>query len=567
MMKHLFQVAATILLFSPAAQSQTEINLEKPVWQLVSTADHGRKLTTEDVGVLYTKSGNNYYRRVFYGRAEASWWGVIVNDGKDDYPALQKAVNECIKQGVSLNLPKGEIELSEGIVIRNGPEGKPSEYVTMDLYGDGNAFDPNIGGGTKLKLLDKTGAAIYLQKGKGCTISDIKIEGQNTGLFNFSIWDMVNTKSFTTNGVADNANAPHAGIVIDPFYTATTRFRYPKKLKYYTEISNSGSTSIKINNVYISSFVANFCISPAGLQNGENIFLTNCWSDHSNVAVSTGSSQNRQVRIENFTCWGQTQTVFDSYSYTSGGSACPPIVNGFNIAQVKYLCRVGAWFGNASNFMNGFAEEIYSLGGCFEQRSNTFYITNCLIYLMGSQLEKDKLIRNPRQVLQCDDAVFDKTLIALYGKPIYQIGLSVNDVLVDKGEIPAPFIVTAGRVRYNFVTVRSKGYKIDQGGVQSENIASEAKAIQAVNERENSWSFISESANKIKAGDFVTLTNERSRGAFEYSNPQFYSGGTVVKVNTATGEVVVQGLASEMAKGEKYSIYTTRLPQRNDKAY
>ncbi len=552
------------LLIGIGTYAQTDVSKMPAIaanYLPATVAFDGHTLTDNDVdGVLIIKKEKNFYVRNFNGPAFFSWWGVIPNDGKDDYAASQKAINDCIKfKNVSaLCYGNGTYDYSEGLVIRRGEIGKPSEYVTLSIYGDGNSFDPSIGGGTQINLLDKNGAAFYLQKGKGCTIENLRGIGQNKGLYNYTMYDVVNDKStFITNGVSDARTAPHAFIVIDPFGSKDVAQKYKGKEKFYSEVSISGSTSIKLDNIYASAFVAGICISPAGLQNGENIFITNPWVDYCKSGITTGSTQNRTVQVKNFTCWGNTLYCFDSYSYSPGGNGCPPYVDGFNIAGGnKWIYRCGAWYGNAFTLNNGHAEEVYGLGGCFEGRTTSFYMNRGDIYLMGTQMVGNKLIRLPNQILQCGLAGITNSLITYYGKPQAYIGLSVAAANVITSTLSSPLTVTQGILRYNLCDFSTHS-EPPSDGLAWENVTGEAVKVLGVDEKTNTWTFITEKEN---LGSYVSYYSKTLKGEFGYGGEVFFGGGIVEKVSNKL--VTVKGIPYQLEKGIEISVYTQKLKKK-----
>lgn len=551
----------------PDGRSATYFS-EVPVqWQLASLRSNGLPITDADVdGILYTKLGSSYYKRYFTGWAQASWWGVNTSDRKDDFEKLQMAVDACVREHLGdLQVAAGTLTLSEGIVIRQGALGKSSEYVTLSLHGTGNAYDPAIGGGTLVKILDKNEAAFYIQKGKGCLVENFNFQGQNTGLFNYSMADVVNEKNaLITNGVSNARTAPHAGIVIDPFYNANVPVKYAKKQRFYGETYKAGSTQIKINDCYFSSFAVAICISPAGLQNGENIFITNPFIANCSTGISTGEIQNRTVKIFNYTGWGNILYHFNSYYYSAGSGGCPPSVHGFNIAGVtKWLYRTGAWYGNTFFIEDGHAEQLYGFGGCWDQRSTTFIMDNGRIFLLGSDKEKDSLIRLPNQLLQCDLAHIDNSMISYYGKPSAYLGMSCSNIKVSNSSLSAPILASSGVLKYDMTLFEPLGDLMDER-VNEVTTSRQASKVTGISEATNTWTFV-DNTGKVYPGQYVQLfpKNERQmKGNFNYGNPLFIGGGTVLSVNENTRVVTVKGIPLQLAPGMILDINTTSYQRK-----
>lgn len=287
--------------------------------------------------------------------------------GGDDYAVEQANVDTAIAHRYKeIHMPGSGYHFSHGLAIRSLTGG----FVQgIHLYGDGGDYSAQ----PTVTVTNRGACGINLIQCKGCIVSNITMAGQNTGLLNYSVGQVLSgdTSTFITNGVNASNNAPHAGFVVDGLAWGDG---YDK--------TQGGSTDVQFINCRVQYFTVGFCLQPGGyLQNGEIITMENCWADYCRSAISTGQSQERTVRVVNFHCWGWTKTIFDCANF-GNGTSCPPIVDGLNAAGcIRYLCEQGSWISNGLVVNNSHIESLWSLGGCLTGESNTLMLTDDWIAL------------------------------------------------------------------------------------------------------------------------------------------------------------------------------------------
>ena len=438
-------------------------------------------------------------------------FGAIPNDGIDDYPGFQAAIDYYSTHNLSIIKPEsGEYLFSQAIKLGNG-----TDFVFLSIIGDGNAFNPYAkgAGGTVFHSLNKNSSCIEIQGGKGLTIANINGVGQNTGLETFSYDDVVNEKdNFNSNNCLDTRTACHAFITIDP------------------SKDGKASTGIRVTDCYARYFIAGIVISPQGSQNGEDCKFTNIWFQDMKICFSSGNPQNRTNTITNFTNWGHTLYSFSTDSY--GGTGCPFIIHGYNAAGGnKYIFRTGNWYGNEENLYDAHVEEMYAGGGFFNGRGRNINIYDAHIYFMGSSISQI-----PSQLFQCNSIhAINSHFFFSYGKQPCMMALSVNHAIFDNCSLDNPIILAGGGgrdLRYiNCFVGRANN-------VDSDYIKSVVTVASLVTIGANSWSFIS-GDSKIQVGQFVAIWKSNIKSEFSFENPISQPAGTIQSINgnviTCTG--------------------------------
>lgn len=326
------------------------------------------------------------------GAVSVKWFGAVENDGIDDYAACQKAIDVVISSGGigQVKFPYGHYLLSKGLNVRRSDSaGMPSRFVSITLQGEVSAFDIGpIGAATTLTLLNPNGAAINIQKGKGCVIEYIYFQGQNR--LNLSPEEVVDENTnWTVNASSNKPLAPHAGIAVDRFGQPSIpeSERDPDYRDLYTEVGGGGSTDIIIRNCAFRYFTVGVAVSTnSTTQNAEIVKVKDCWIDYVRVCVSTGNSQTRTVIVEDLKSWGNVEVVIDSERYGGGGAI--PELRGANFAgAVKYLLRTTNVGLPVAVFNDVYAETLYAVGGRLAPGASTLQLNliNPQLNFMGGE--------------------------------------------------------------------------------------------------------------------------------------------------------------------------------------
>lgn len=255
----------------------------------------------------------------------AMWFGANAKNA-DNYNQIQTAINTCVRNSPAIRncfLPQGVYKFSRPLFICHVYKGI---YVgcTMRFYGESNFWDAT--NGTTLQYTATDGFALGVQVGKGVEIDHLAIKGQfkspqaadsiyyNTSFNNFKD---VNGKCI------DKQFGPYAGIVVDPF----NKGRTPPDKGYNTMPDSylvggndiSGSTGVKVHDVFVGNFVVNICVSPNGItRNAEILLFENIRIGDGKAGISGGEDQEKDNTIRGVYSWGRLHTLFVTGKYGNG---------------------------------------------------------------------------------------------------------------------------------------------------------------------------------------------------------------------------------------------------------
>ena len=100
------------------------------------------------------------------------WFGAKGNN-TDDYGAIQKAINTCIKNNIrTLYFPAGRYKISQPLIIRgytqNETRNNSRSFCTLELLGQSSFWDSNMG--SEIIATFNNSFAIGIQNGKGCKV-------------------------------------------------------------------------------------------------------------------------------------------------------------------------------------------------------------------------------------------------------------------------------------------------------------------------------------------------------------------------------------------------------------
>ncbi|MEO6670123.1 MAG: hypothetical protein ABIN36_11645 [Ferruginibacter sp.] len=270
------------------------------------------------------------------------WFGAK-GDNVDDYAAIQKSINTCLKNGIrTVYIPLGYYKISKPLIIRgDGMSDTAKNFCTLEILGESSFWDSNTG--TELRPTFNNTFAIGIQRGKGCKIRKLRITGQFQPPKTATTIEFYNIdfKDFTDKVSRDNRYSPYSAIVIDPFTNVPNAKEdsssyYPGLHKYYGtngRSSQSGSTATEIEEVSITGFVVGICSAPNGkTRNAEITMINKVQFANCKLCISGGQDQEKDNTISNIYCWGGTHTVFATGQYGAGRMAGNWIISNVNIA-------------------------------------------------------------------------------------------------------------------------------------------------------------------------------------------------------------------------------------------
>src|SRR5579872_4324855 len=124
--------------------------------QGIFVADGEDKQTPDDSAMTVVAGGRRYKRVTANGIVDARWFGAIPGDDKDDWAAIQKAVDFCTSHGSqysTVHLGPGLYLLSRPVMLYNW-SGMAYTYHSTNLEGE-SSFWESSGNGTTLQCLFK----------------------------------------------------------------------------------------------------------------------------------------------------------------------------------------------------------------------------------------------------------------------------------------------------------------------------------------------------------------------------------------------------------------------------
>ncbi len=273
------------------------------------------------------------------------WFGAKGNN-TDDYTAIQKTINTCIKNNIrTVYFPVGRYKISRPLIIRGAVNAAENQndsraFCTVELLGQSSFWDSNTG--SEIFPTFNNSFAIGIQNGKGCKIRKLKIAGQFKPPVTNDTHNFYSTSfgDFTDGKCRDSRYSPYAAIVIDPFTnlasdTPPIDGGYPGLLDYYGKSARlrtqSGSTGTELEELNISGFVVGICSSPNGLtRNAEITIINKVQFSNCKLCISGGQDQEKENTISNIYCWGGTHTIFATGLYGS-----PRMAGNWNIDHVN----------------------------------------------------------------------------------------------------------------------------------------------------------------------------------------------------------------------------------------
>ncbi len=338
--------------------------------------DADRQSMDDSAMTLVTSAGIRLKRLTENGVVNARWFGAVPGDGKDDWTAIQKAVDFCTSHAdrySTVHLEPGLYLLSQPIILYHW-NGSSYAFHSTNLEGESSFWEAS-GSGTVLQCLFKDKFAIGVQLGKGNKISRIKIVGGFKPPFTDNIHFYRSTfEEFRDPTCRDSNFSPYAGIVIDPFSNSSAQVPadggYPGYGSWYRGGGGvNGSTGIAIEDVYINGFVVGICSSPNSYtRNAELTYINKIQFADTKLCISGSQEQEKGNVVSRLGCWGTVHTVFATGLY---GAHTPGnwYIENANIAG--YVNRLiynpqGGYF--ASHFKNIFSEMLGRLGSI---QSNT----------------------------------------------------------------------------------------------------------------------------------------------------------------------------------------------------
>jgi len=473
---------------------------------------------------LVTATGKRLKRVLDNGVVDARWFGAVPDDGKDDWAAIQKAVDFCTANGnryTTVHLSPGTYQISRPILLYQW-SGTSYAFHSTSLEGE-SSFWPSWGNGTILQCSFKDKFAIGVQLGKGNRISRLKIVGgfnppfKDPYTFYRSTFDQ-----FKDPTCRDTNFSPYAGIVIDPFSNSSGEVPsdggYPGYTSWYRgDGRKSGSTGISIEDVSIYGFVVGICSSPNSFtRNAELTNINKIQFENTKLCISGSQDQEKGNIVTNLGCWGTTHTVFATGIY---GARTPGnwYIENANIAgyvnRLIYNPQAG-YFG--SHFRNIFCEMLGRFGAISSNQGTVVESSE-----FGFAYYKEHAGQYISPQVDCNGVTFIGCNIRMYGtfKPVTLNGASVYSGCSFE---TMPFSDYTSQLSPAFVECRVLDYSSQLGVTGPRNMY----APQA------SKSFVYGSYSLVTGTSTLTINSARPAAAYPVD---LFSNATTLNIVAAKG--------------------------------
>lgn len=271
-----------------------------------------------------------------YGKDFSIMWFGANPTNVDNFNNLQKSLNTCIENNFQCFVPKGDYKYSKSLKIQKTYKG---QYigVAVRLYGEGQYWDEK----SILTYQGLTGFALGIQVGKGSEIDHLKVVGR------FIPPNTSGTVYYNTSLGNFGTNRGNSGIVID--YDGTK--------------GASGSTGIKIHDMWVTNFEILYSVSPNGVTaNADILLFENIRCGEGGIGFQSGQAQEKGNIIRGIYSWDRLHTLISigqSGKYQAGNYT----IDGGNIAGAcirLFDIRQSGWY--PSSISNLYSESIGTVG-------------------------------------------------------------------------------------------------------------------------------------------------------------------------------------------------------------
>ena len=416
--------------------------------------------------------------------------GAVGNGVADDWEPLQRAIDSAVKIQGKVYIPAGKYSISKPLMVYRWA-GTQYTAATCEIIGE----DLMWSGGTGISVIRpqyKDKFAIGVQQGKGVVIRGIYLDGK--AVPPAITLDSMYRQTIDQYGdmtVRRSSFSPYAGVVVDPFSgLAPSDGGYPGMTEWYRgPQTRSGSTGCRFEDMTFEGFDVGAITSPNGFtQNAEILTFENIRVVNCRIGIAGSQAQEKQNRIINLGCWGETHTLF---SWAQHGARQPGhwYINGVNIAGrvFRLLHRPsGGWFPLFVD--NVFAESLGQIGPWYSTSGDA--ISNSSINFIY-----------PNQVYgyhfayaQQYGIAFNSVNLRIYGDntPIV-FGAQSDNLLLDRATTYVPPVV--GKVQSGLDSVDMGKYSLHRAAIEFPTFFRDGQMIKAT--------FNTRRYAGIKAGDIL----------------------------------------------------------------
>lgn len=590
-----------------AVQSNTSLTLREPLREALPSVPvkyfggviSGGVIDASDHQQIIDPTVTLQSVRTTSGRISMAWYGAKGDNTTDNAYPFQRAAEDFVHDARvgELHIPSGIWLCSKSILFRIHNDGGLLNY-SITLSGAGNSYE--FQNNTLVKFSDKTGFGFGLQRVKGGTVKNMRVEGANQISYGLGKTLGDQTATFVHTGVRDHPQSPNSIFSVDPVGTSAigTSARYPGWEHHYNENGAQGSTDITFTNLDAHWGVVLYCVSPSGTQqNAESIKFDKISGGNCKVGMGFYNTQTRQVTVEDVRLWSDIKYAFDNARYGQGGVMAH--VNGANLSGCRWIVSMANTY-NEVNFERLTSEICGGIGGVFIANnaygSGTLNFDRSDIRTAGANPPDAEGVPTRAFQLQCRVANLTMTNSRWsnfegYGIPFNIIAQSVS---LTNGEYEVGMVgsnqsfmrnvnlVGPGTDGYRWsdtnylnenqsnpqrIIIRGYGQvgeKQIQGALKGLKVAA-ASSVTSVNEASKSWTFtISPSdAQKLSGGDEVVIFSQNLPNEFDATGTMFLPMGKIDGINTSTGVITMKNLPFGINPGVTFDVYVYQSYRTN----
>ncbi|MCG7856201.1 glycoside hydrolase family 55 protein [Flavihumibacter sediminis] len=369
-----------------------------------------------------------------FGQLNVKDYGARGDGSVDDYGAIQKAIDIAVKQSGTVYFPQGTYRIDQPIIIHNW-NGKEYGQVFIKIIGESTMWDNGKGSTIIANFKDKF--ALGIQKGKGCIVRGLNIQGlyKAPGLNPKDLYKQT-YEDFGDKSCRDSRYSPYAGIVLDPFSgEVPADGGYPGLKNWYRgSQTRGGSSGIRIEDCTFGNLTVGAILSPNGYtQNNDLITFENIRFGDCKAGFVGCQAQEKMNRIINIGAWGSVHTLFVFNKYGAGQPG-NYFIQGVNIAGlvINIIHRYSGGWG-PMYMSDVFAESLASIG--IWDGASGDVLSNALI---NFRVPPEELDYFPDFHLMSSGLTVKNSNIRYYGQP--KIPLLLIDTKQDNNIINVPFI-------------------------------------------------------------------------------------------------------------------------------
>ena len=216
-------------------------------------------------GVMYSRKDGKYYKRVYQGEINPSWFGAIPNDGVEDSEAIQRALDYSFKVGQSVKFTPGTYEIAKTVIIPQFVSAS-GEMITVDFNSStfkvltDVSFLKSIAFNTALNA--KITKGVYL---KNCNIISMVPAP-------YAVNKAILLQDFVNGGLENISTYGFRGVVVisnnsNMTFKNISGKMHPGVVGYEAFYITNGGLNLTVTNVYFEGYASGINLGTSAVKN------------------------------------------------------------------------------------------------------------------------------------------------------------------------------------------------------------------------------------------------------------------------------------------------------------